>query len=183
MRYCPRCGLPDADARPRCARCGAALPRSGSALKATVLAALAGGMIVASAIVLAITLAVHSATPDPLPQRAAGREAAVRPVGDASAATAPAGNKPDSIGRTLLTDPRTTQAARGGTAPTADRSSVPAARTDVARDPAKETVYVTRTGEKYHRDGCRYLRQSRIPMKLSEAKKMYAPCSVCRPPS
>ena len=44
-------------------------------------------------------------------------------------------------------------------------------------------VYVTRTGKKYHADGCRYLSKSKIPMKLSEAKaKGYDPCSVCRPP-
>jgi hypothetical protein len=48
--------------------------------------------------------------------------------------------------------------------------------------PQDVTVYVTNTGTKYHRDGCRYLRQSRIPMKLSEAKKRYDPCSVCKPP-
>ncbi|HCF71894.1 MAG TPA: hypothetical protein DER33_09995 [Syntrophomonas sp.] len=44
------------------------------------------------------------------------------------------------------------------------------------------TVYVTRTGEKYHRDGCRYLAKSRIPMSLSAAKRSYGPCSVCDPP-
>jgi len=45
------------------------------------------------------------------------------------------------------------------------------------------TVYVTRTGEKYHRDGCRYLSKSRIPTSLSEAKaEGYGPCSVCNPP-
>ncbi len=49
-------------------------------------------------------------------------------------------------------------------------------------DPIEETVYVTRTGSKYHLAGCRYLRQSSIPMKLSEARKLYTPCSVCRPP-
>jgi hypothetical protein len=48
-------------------------------------------------------------------------------------------------------------------------------------DPATITVYVTRTGEKYHRDGCRYLRQSRIPMSLKEAAKRFGPCSVCKP--
>ncbi|BCN32083.1 peptidoglycan-binding domain-containing protein [Anaeromicropila herbilytica] len=42
-------------------------------------------------------------------------------------------------------------------------------------------VYVTESGKKYHRDGCRYLWHSRIPMKLSEAKKYYEPCSVCNP--
>src|SRR5947209_4039573 len=30
------------------------------------------------------------------------------------------------------------------------------------------TVYVTRTGSKYHTAGCSYLRRSAIPMKLSE---------------
>jgi curli biogenesis system outer membrane secretion channel CsgG len=49
-------------------------------------------------------------------------------------------------------------------------------------DVENETVYVARTGAKYHRDGCRYLRSSRIPMKLKDAAKNYTPCSVCRPP-
>ena len=48
-------------------------------------------------------------------------------------------------------------------------------------DPATVTVYVTKTGEKYHNDGCRYLRQSRIPMSLKEAAKRFGPCSVCKP--
>ncbi len=44
------------------------------------------------------------------------------------------------------------------------------------------TVYITRTGEKYHRAGCRYLRQSCIPVKLSIAQSQgYSPCSVCDP--
>jgi hypothetical protein len=50
--------------------------------------------------------------------------------------------------------------------------------------PAKEiTVYITRTGQKYHRAGCRSLRKSMIPVSLSEAKKRYLPCSVCSPPN
>jgi endonuclease YncB( thermonuclease family) len=44
------------------------------------------------------------------------------------------------------------------------------------------TVYVTRTGAKYHRGTCSYLRKSRIAMKLDEAKRRYSPCSRCRPP-
>ena len=43
------------------------------------------------------------------------------------------------------------------------------------------TVYVTRTGSKYHRSGCRYLRRSKIPIALSAAKLRYGACSVCRP--
>ncbi|MEJ2109936.1 MAG: thermonuclease family protein [Acidobacteriota bacterium] len=45
-----------------------------------------------------------------------------------------------------------------------------------------QIVYVTRTGSKYHRDGCRYLSKSKIPMPLKEAARRYGPCSVCRPP-
>lgn len=45
----------------------------------------------------------------------------------------------------------------------------------------KTTVYVTRTGTKYHAAGCRYLARSQIPMQLSEAAARYGPCSVCKP--
>ena len=42
------------------------------------------------------------------------------------------------------------------------------------------TVYVTETGEKYHSDGCRYLRKSKIPISLADAQAQgYEPCSVC----
>ena len=45
------------------------------------------------------------------------------------------------------------------------------------------TVYITRTGKKYHRAGCSYLRSSSIPISLKEAKaRGYTPCSRCRPP-
>ena len=45
-----------------------------------------------------------------------------------------------------------------------------------------ETVYLTRTGKKFHRDGCRYLSKSRIPVKRSEAvSNGYTACKVCRP--
>jgi hypothetical protein len=46
-----------------------------------------------------------------------------------------------------------------------------------------QTVYVTRTGEKYHKDSCRYLSESKIATTLAEAKsKAYTACSVCKPP-
>ena len=44
-------------------------------------------------------------------------------------------------------------------------------------------VYVTRTGKKYHRESCSYLRKSKIPMSLSKARGQYGPCSRCRPPN
>lgn len=59
-----------------------------------------------------------------------------------------------------------------------DSSSVPAAYS--SSDDQSETVYVTNTGSKYHRAGCRYLKKSQIPMSLSEAKRQgYTACSVC----
>lgn len=41
------------------------------------------------------------------------------------------------------------------------------------------TVYVTRTGSKYHSGGCRYLRKSKIPISYSAAQRRYSACSVC----
>ena len=44
------------------------------------------------------------------------------------------------------------------------------------------TVYITRTGECYHKSGCQYLAQSQYAFKLSEVYKRYRACSVCKPP-
>lgn len=46
----------------------------------------------------------------------------------------------------------------------------------------EQTVYITRTGHKYHRAGCKYLSHSSYAVSLSEAKRRYEPCSVCNPP-
>lgn len=56
--------------------------------------------------------------------------------------------------------------------------------TTIATSTAEDViVYKTKTGEKYHMDGCRYLSSSKIPIKLSEAKALgLTPCSVCNPP-
>lgn len=54
-------------------------------------------------------------------------------------------------------------------APNSTKLSEKAAE-DVKPTPAKLTVYVTRSGTKYHRQGCSYLRSSSIPIDLSEAK-------------
>ncbi|MEA5033996.1 hypothetical protein [Cloacibacillus evryensis] len=44
-------------------------------------------------------------------------------------------------------------------------------------------VYITRTGAKYHRDGCGSLSRSKIEITLKEAKDQgYGPCKKCRPP-
>jgi competence protein ComEC len=45
------------------------------------------------------------------------------------------------------------------------------------------TVYITNTGECYHRSGCQYLSQSKIPISLKDVKAQgYRACSVCDPP-
>lgn len=50
--------------------------------------------------------------------------------------------------------------------------------------PKKEvTVYITKTGKKYHKVGCKTLKKSKIKTTLSKAKKSkYTPCKVCKPP-
>ena len=41
-------------------------------------------------------------------------------------------------------------------------------------------VYITRTGSRYHKYDCRYLRRSRIPVSKADAIKAgYTPCKVC----
>lgn len=47
-----------------------------------------------------------------------------------------------------------------------------------------EIVYITDSGNKYHKSGCRYLSESKISITLSAAcSQGYTPCSVCKPPS
>jgi phosphatidylserine/phosphatidylglycerophosphate/cardiolipin synthase-like enzyme len=79
------------------------------------------------------------------------------------------------------TGPARDQSAPGA-APVSPRPPVAenrAANTDQNQD--DQTVYVTRTGTKYHRAGCSDLRSSSIPMKLKDAKARYSPCSRCNP--
>jgi hypothetical protein len=70
------------------------------------------------------------------------------------------------------------------------RRSEALARAETRRSEARErqrreraavetTVYVTRTGSKYHRGGCRYLRSSAIATSLADARHSYSACSVC----
>ncbi len=43
-----------------------------------------------------------------------------------------------------------------------------------------ETVFVTKTGHKYHTESCKYLRTSKIQIEISEAQRLgFGPCSVC----
>ena len=55
------------------------------------------------------------------------------------------------------------------------------AKAGVVSTDTDSTVYITRTGKKYHRGSCSYLRYSKISISLTDAKRQYSPCSVCKP--
>lgn len=61
--------------------------------------------------------------------------------------------------------------------------AAPAATTAALnQDESSITVYITDTGERYHRGDCQYLRYSKHAVSLKEAKRRgYTPCKVCRP--
>jgi hypothetical protein len=44
-----------------------------------------------------------------------------------------------------------------------------------------QTVYITKSGSKYHIATCSYLSKSSIPMELSELSSKYSACSRCNP--
>jgi hypothetical protein len=51
-----------------------------------------------------------------------------------------------------------------------------------AADRKEETVYITKTGKKYHRATCGHLRQSKIPVTRGQAQAMgLTPCKTCHP--
>ena len=71
-------------------------------------------------------------------------------------------------------------ASSSGSLSSSSNSSSSSGSTSSTSDTQTVTVYITRTGEKYHRDGCRYLSQSKISISLSDAKAHgYTACSVC----
>ena len=54
---------------------------------------------------------------------------------------------------------------------------------EIKQDNQSEGVFITRTGAKYHIDGCKWLK-SRIPISLADAgTRGYTSCRVCNPPS
>jgi hypothetical protein len=52
----------------------------------------------------------------------------------------------------------------------------------VGTSSSAQSVFITRTGVKYHEGSCEHLHSSMIPITLSEAlKRGYTACNVCRP--
>ena len=46
------------------------------------------------------------------------------------------------------------------------------------------TVYITKTGKKYHKGNCRHLKKSKIKISLKDAcNRGYTPCKACKPPN
>ena len=69
-------------------------------------------------------------------------------------------------------------------APTKKTTPAPTKKPATTSKPAdvSATVYITDTGKKYHRSGCRYLESSKHAISLEKAKQNgYTPCSVCKP--
>jgi len=54
-----------------------------------------------------------------------------------------------------------------------------AAAVDSAKVVGEDTVYVTKSGKKYHRAGCRLLSQNRAALLLSQARVEYSACRLC----
>ena len=46
----------------------------------------------------------------------------------------------------------------------------------------EESVYVTSSGTRYHRQGCRSLTPEAQTISLEDAKQHYSPCNRCHPP-
>ena len=53
---------------------------------------------------------------------------------------------------------------------------------EIAKKNKSVTVYVTKSGKKYHRGSCSYLKKNKISKSLKSAKRSYSPCSRCKPP-
>ena len=48
--------------------------------------------------------------------------------------------------------------------------------------PSNSNIFKTKTGKKYHKEGCRYLSRSKIPITLADAERLgLGPCGVCKP--
>jgi micrococcal nuclease len=91
--------------------------------------------------------------------------------------------KEDEEGLWALSSPVAPWDYRHGTASSQTPSKSVQQAPKESPDTQKEiTVYITRTGAKYHRAGCTYLRKSMIPSSKTDAiSRGYTPCSRCSP--
>jgi competence protein ComEC len=113
-----------------------------------------------------------STAPDP---------ATIQPKAFISTQSAATATPAPSLPQTQPTETPTTSRPSRPPAPLVEESEV-VPDLAAADDDEETAVYVTRTGKKYHRTGCRYLSRSMIPISLEDAQAEYDPCSVCDPP-
>jgi hypothetical protein len=96
------------------------------------------------------------------------------PTGTPTASPTSTSTRTPTLTRTATPSPTYTMTRT----PTATRSPTPTQ----TRQPYDPAVYITATGTKYHRWGCRYLSQSAIEKTCSWVKSHgYTACSVCNP--
>ena len=164
---CPTCGHDTGDARAYCPRCGAKLKRGGGAV----------ALLAAFVFLLGCAWFLNSAWNARSDDQSIPSERS-RPA-SLLASPAPTQSNLNAAGRSERPAPPRAPAADP---PPARPAESVADEEPAAEDDEEVTVYVTRTGAKYHRESCRYLRQSKIPMPLDEAREQYDPCSVCDPP-
>lgn len=100
-------------------------------------------------------------------------------------------NEPDSASTggtdTDLPPENDTQEAESGSEVSSIQDSEPASsetQSETEESTEQEImVYITDTGTKYHKSGCRHLRDSKHEISLSSAKAQgYEPCGTCHPP-
>ncbi len=82
-----------------------------------------------------------------------------------------------------ITTPEPTPESTPEPTPVVEYTLPPVTTSPPAQEQTQTIVYVTNTGSKYHRSGCRHLDDSKIEMTLEEAKRYYEPCGTCHPPT
>jgi len=132
-------------------------------------------------------LTAPSETPTPLEIRQHLFNANLLDAGYAQLMTIPPNVKYVETYTIIQNEARTAEA--GLWAPQPEPEPEPEAAAEPAPAPAKPsskstTVYVTKTGSKYHVSGCGYLSKSKIAISLKDAKASgCTPCSRCDPPN
>jgi micrococcal nuclease len=100
---------------------------------------------------------------------------------DTTLAAAEKAARDNEEGLWALSNPVAPWDYRHGTTTSSTESAQPTPK--VAPEAQKDvTVYITRTGTKYHKAGCTYLRRSSIPISKKDAiARGFTPCSRCNP--
>ncbi len=82
---------------------------------------------------------------------------------------------------TIATENKTTEKVTSSTPNNSATTNTTVKKQETSTtQPITTTVYVTKTGKKYHKDGCSSLSKSKIAISLSDAEaKGYEPCSKC----